>query len=316
MAHNLNQTNGKWSFASANEKAWHGLGQIVDGAMTSEQAIKLAGLDYEVVKQPVFTMVGETKTEITGKFATVRKDTGAPLGIVGSRYQIVQNEEAFKFFDAITGKGEAMYETAGALGAGETVFITAKMPKYIRIAGTDDVSEVYVMLKSTHDGSGAVIAAITPIRVVCQNTLNAALSNMINSVSIRHTKNAGYNLEQAHKLLGISHKYIDQVNELFNHMTKIQIKDSAARDLVKKLFASQKEDSSRALNIQQDVLKSYFSGVGQDGIVGTGWGLYNGITHYLNHGKNYRTGESRLESIIGGSSEKKQNEAIELILAM
>jgi phage/plasmid-like protein (TIGR03299 family) len=177
MAHNLENRNGVTSFAST-QKAWHGLGQIVNGAMTAEEAIKLAGLGYDVVKVPNHIIWNGQQIETPSSFSTVRTDTGDILGDkVGNRYTIVQNKEAFSFFDSIVGGDMAMYETAGVLGRGEKVFITAKMPEMIRIAGTDDLTEVYVILTSSHDGSGAVIAAVTPIRIVCQNTMRLALNN-------------------------------------------------------------------------------------------------------------------------------------------
>jgi len=201
MGHNLNETKGKISFA---QTAWHGLGQIVKEAMTSKQAIDLAGLNYFVDKTNAVAEIDGKIISINDKYVTYRKDTGLPLGIVGTRYEVVQNQDAFLFFDSITEAGAAMYETAGALGNGERIFISAKMPDFIRIAGTDDNTEVFVLLTSSHDGSGSVVAAITPIRVCCQNTLNAALYGTKNKISIRHTANVKQNLANAHKLLGIT----------------------------------------------------------------------------------------------------------------
>jgi hypothetical protein len=126
MAHELNTTDGKVSFAST-QKAWHGLGQIVDKAMTAEQAIELGGLNYEVVKTPLTTKVkGEQRLKVNEHFATVRTDTKQVLGVVGSRYQIVQNSDAFVFFDSIVGQGQAIFETAGALGQGERILLPPK----------------------------------------------------------------------------------------------------------------------------------------------------------------------------------------------
>ena len=156
MAHNLNETNGKVSFAST-QKAWHNLGQIVTEAMTSKQAIELAGLNYFVSKTDAVADIDGKLISIHDKYVTYRKDTGLPLGIVGARYEVVQNQDAFLFFDSITEAGAAMYETAGALGNGERIFISAKMPDFINIAGTDDNTEVYVLLTSSHDGSGSVV---------------------------------------------------------------------------------------------------------------------------------------------------------------
>src|SRR5277367_1882484 len=194
MAHNINfnEKTGKHSFMSVKEKAWHGLGQIVDRYPTSSEAIQFAGLDYIVEKRPLFTydtenQMADPETDIIipeisvpNYFATVRADTDQVLGVVGNDYEVVQNRDAFTFFDAIVGGGDGiLYETAGALGNGERIFITAKLPGYIRV-GNDDLIEKYLFLTTSHDGFGSITAAFTPIRVVCNNTLHAALNNMSN----------------------------------------------------------------------------------------------------------------------------------------
>lgn len=175
MAHNLfyNEFTGKHSFFSVKEKAWHGLGQIVSEYPTSSEAIWHAGLDYQVAKSPNIHEFPSGK-EVVSKtsFFTYRTDTEEVLGeSVGKDYQIVQNGEAFAFFDAIVGGGDGiLYETAGALGQGEQIFITAKLPDYIRVGNGDDVIEKYLFLTTTHNGSGSITAAFTPVRIVCQNS--------------------------------------------------------------------------------------------------------------------------------------------------
>jgi phage/plasmid-like protein (TIGR03299 family) len=184
MAHqiNFNQKTGKNSFMSVKEKAWHGLGQIIDRYPTSSEAIEHAGLDYIVEKRPLFTYDTENhlgdpendiiipEIEVPNFFATVRADTEQVLGVVGNDYEVVQNRDAFSFFDAIVGGGDGiLYETAGALGNGERVFITAKLPDYIRV-GVKDWIEQYLFLTTTHDGLGSITAAFTPIRIVCNNS--------------------------------------------------------------------------------------------------------------------------------------------------
>lgn len=317
MAHNLEIVGGKASFAST-LKAWHGLGTIVDGAMTSEEAIKLANLDYTVITAPLLADVnGVGQFPVPDKFATLRTDTNKVLGVVGNRYTVVQNKDAFAFFDEIVGGKHAMFETAGVLGQGERIFVSAKMPDVIQIAGTDDISEVYVLLTSSHDGSGSIIAAVTPVRVVCQNTLNAALRSTVSRVCIRHTTSAESRLKEAHKLLGISHKYITEVNEMFNSLAKKKITDEQVIKLVNELFKSKKEqggeedveESTRTKNIREGVLNSYFTGIGQDAILGTAWGAYNGVTHYLGHVRKYKTGDARFDSLMDGASAEIQNKA-------
>lgn len=317
MAHNLNETNGKISFAST-EKAWHGLGQIVKNAMTSKEAIELGGLGYEVIKEQIYADVdGIGKIAIPDNFATIRKDTNTPLGVVGNRYEIVQNADAFVFFDAIVGQGQAIFETAGALGNGYKTFVTAKMPNYIRIAGTDDVTEVYVVLTNTHDGSGAVICGITPIRIVCANTLRMALKGMTNKISIRHTKSAEKNLVQAHELLSITNSYTKQMNEAVNALSLKKVSDVQVKKLIEGLFPSTSETTTRIDNIRQEVLNSYYTGVGQEGIVGTAWGVLNGITHYTSHVKNYKDADTKFDNLLSdGASSKLVDKTFAELMAL
>jgi len=317
MAHNLNEKDGKIAFAST-EKAWHGLGQIVEKAMTSKEAIELGGLNYEVDKKQIYADVdGIGKIAIPDNFATIRRDTNTPLGVVGNRYQIVQNADAFVFFDAIVGQGQAIFETAGALGKGERVFVTAKMPKYIRIAGTDDVTEVYVVLTNTHDGSGAVICGITPIRIVCQNTLRMAMQGMVNKVSIRHTKSAEKNLAQAHELLAITNKYTEQMNQAVNALSLKKVSDAQVKELIAGLFPSTSETTTRIDNIRAEVLNSYYTGIGQEKVLGTAWGVLNGITHYTSHAKSYKDADTKFSNLIlDGQSSKLVDNAMSMLISL
>ena len=316
MAHNLRLADGKADFATT-APAWHGLGTVVTEAMTAKEAIELAGLGYEVQKE-IMTIEGKNGFSIVvpNAFATKRTDTNEILGTVGNRYQLVQNKEAFNFFDAIIGEDMAMYETAGVLGIGEKVFITAKMPDFIRIAGTDDITEIYVYLTSTHDGSGSIIAGVTSQRIVCSNTLNLALKNSINKVSIRHTKSAKVALESAHKVLGISHQYTTELNECLNYLATKPITDTKVKELVKNVFKSESKDSSRIENIRLAVLDSYYNGVGQEKVIGTAYGVLQGFTHFLSHKKNYRDSSIKLESLMNGESNKVANQIGQMLIAL
>jgi phage/plasmid-like protein (TIGR03299 family) len=190
------------------------------------------------------------------------------------------------------------------------------MPDTIRIAGTDDLTEVYVLLTSSHDGSGSIIAAVTPVRVCCQNTLNMALSNTINRVAIRHTSVVKDRLAEAHKVLGISKVFVQEANECFNHLSNKYVSDDSVKELIRNLFNEQERDSTRIKNIEDAVLECYFTGVGQEKIVGTAWGAINGITFYLDHVKNYRNDATKFDNIIGGSSTLVATRATELLLAL
>ncbi|MEO8174216.1 MAG: DUF932 domain-containing protein, partial [Sediminibacterium sp.] len=255
MAHNLNYNSNttQHSFFSVNQKAWHGLGKIVDQYPTSKEALQFAGLDYTVEKRKMFTYDSENQltSEETGikipevavpdYYATVRTDNDNVLGVVGKDYEVVQNIDAFAFFDSIVGGDDGiMYETAGALGKGERIFITAKLPGYIRV-GNDDLLEKYLFLTTSHDGYGSITAAFTPVRIVCANTLNAAMRNHTNALKIRHTAGAKERLEQAHKLMGISNQMSFEMEQIFNRWTKVRITDQQVQKLIMQALIPNKE---------------------------------------------------------------------------
>ena len=165
------------------EKPWHGLGTRVEDAPSSKDALRLAGLDWRVVQEPIYKRGRE---KIPGYRANIRDSDRKVLGVVSDRYKIVQNEEAFSFTDALLGKG-VRYETAGSLQEGRKVWLLARLPQEYIMSG-ERISP-YLVFSNTHDGSGAVKVALTPIRVVCNNTLNLALDTARRSWSMIHTGN-------------------------------------------------------------------------------------------------------------------------------
>lgn len=342
MAHNLNfnSRTGKYSFFSVQEKAWHGLGQIVQDYPTSEEAIRYAGLDYEVIKSPLFTKgsniietsqgieVGYSELDVPNYFANIRSDNNAVLGVVGKDYHIVQNREAFNFFDAIVGGGDGiLYETAGALGNGERIFITAKLPDYIRVGNGDDITEKYIFLTTSHDGSGSITAAFTPIRIVCQNTLNASLRNMSNVVRIKHTSGAKQRLENAHKVMGLANTLSNQLQDIFNNWTKVRVTDSEVKKLIQLALCPNKETLDLLKKGAEDEVSTVFKNTVDDAFAyamisdtqqmettkGTLFGAYNAVTGYYQNVRNYKDSEAKLQSIVlGGTAQLKTQKAFEL----
>ncbi|EHQ24276.1 DUF932 domain-containing protein [Mucilaginibacter paludis] len=343
MAHNifLNEQTGKYSFFSVQQTAWHGLGQIVTDYPTSEEAMKFAGLDYVVEKRKLYTPdSGETNTdgdtlftemEVPNFFATVRKDTDAVLGVVGKEYHIVQNADAFSFFDAIVGGGEGiMYETAGALGKnGERIFITAKMPDYIRV-GNDDLIEKYVFLTTSHDGTGSITAALTPTRIVCNNTLNVALGNCSNVVKIRHTQSANERLKEAHKVMGMVNKLTPMLEEIYNQWAKVRITDKQVLQLIQlamcpnkevlsKLTAGQFDETSTAFkNICNDAFEYAMTSETQQMVTtkGTVFGCFNAVTGYFQNVRTYKDDTAKMNSLLdGGTAQRRAQTAFDLCTA-
>ena len=183
------------------EKPWHGLGTEVQEAPTSTDALRLAGLDWRVDSRKIQVCGG---AKIENYKANVRSSDGAILGVVTDRYRIVQNEEAFAFTDSLIGEG-VTYETAGSLCGGKKIWLLAKMPE-TQIVG--DAVEPYLCFTNTHDGSGAIRVCMTPIRVVCNNTLNLALSQAKRAWSVRHTGDIQTKLHGAPMCLDLADKYM------------------------------------------------------------------------------------------------------------
>lgn len=341
MAHNINfnERTGRYSFFSVQEKAWHGLGQIVEDYPTSEEAIKHVGLDYEVVKSSLFTKgsgitetadgieMGSSELEVPNYYANIRTDNNTVLGVVGKDYHIVQNREAFDFFDAIVGGNEGiLYEIAGALGNGQRIFITAKLPGYIRVGNGDDVTEKYIFLTTSHDGSGSITAAFTPIRIVCQNTLNASLRNMTNVVRIKHTSGAKQRIENAHRIMGLANTLSDQLEGIFNEWTKIRATDQEVRKLIQLALCPNKETLEHIKKGAEDELSTVFKNTANDAFAyamvsdtqqmntakGTLFGAYNAVTGYFQNVRSYRDDEAKLKSIVmGGTAQLKSQKAFE-----
>ena len=331
MAHNLNfnEETGKFSFFSVNKKAWHNLGQIVDKYPTSKEAIIHAGLDYKVEKRNLFAN-NDLQTpviSIPNYSATVRTDTQQILGVVGKDYEIVQNVEAFEFFDQIVGGDGIFYETAGALGNGERIFITAKLPDYIKV-GNKDLIEQYLFLTTSHDGFGSITAAFTPIRIVCNNTLNAALRDHSNAIKIRHTVNANDRLKQAHKLMGISQNFSEELNTIFNKWAKVQITDKELLKLIQVAMAPNKETLLNletnnldyiSTNYKNVVEKVYAYAMGAESqnmetTAGTVFGAYNAVTGYFQNVRTYKDDESKFKSILEGTAKNKAQTAFNLCM--
>ena len=270
MAHGFINRGRNTTFATRKELAWHKLGKVVD-AMTSKEAVQLGGMDFEVGLKslhtiddsiPPFLMEDGTKlywenslTALEKNFVTYRKDTNHTFGVVGARYEPIQNIEAFDFFDEIIGEGNASYETVGALGNGEKVFITAKLPNKL-IVGKENIDK-YLLLTMAHDGSGSIQIMFTPIRVVCNNTLSAAVTNASNKVSIRHTKNARTRLQLSKQILGIADNQSIYLKERFNAFTRLQLNDEDMEAIFRKSFSMQVDErgklSTRSNNILLDL---------------------------------------------------------------
>jgi phage/plasmid-like protein (TIGR03299 family) len=293
MSHELATfRNGAVSFYSAREPAWHRLGTVTGEALTAEAALAAAHLDgWDVQKHPLTTTGPDGKAlRVPGKFATVRRNPdpdGPPfdtLGIVGSDYQVVQNEEAFDFLSGLVGDGEATFETAGALKGGSRVFVTMRLPKKVRIVG-DDSLDLYVAVATGHDGEFAFHAFPTPVRIVCQNTLSIALYGAARSYKVRHDRGATPKLAEARSILEVTLERGDTIGRAAREMLAQPMSERDFTALVERHFVPLPEvPSGRAMvamrQQRHDLWHLAHRAPTQEVGRGTRWGAFNAIAEW------------------------------------
>lgn len=329
--------------------------QNVEDCKTSEEVMIKAGLNWPVgkcqiyAKPPVeevaienlatdaFYHDGDLFTQIPNGFATYRMDNGYPLGIVKERYTPVQNVDAFSFFDDAIGKNAAIWQTAGLFGGGQRIFVSAKLPDSISVKG--DPVDSYLVFTNSHDGSTGVKILFTPIRVVCENTLNAAIRTSQAYVTFRHTKSVHENISTAKEILGICKVISGELQETYNFMREIKITDVKAQEIIAKTVLTQNdfdklasggytfrslfsgnyaainfaEISTQKINMMRNMELYYHEGFGQKDIEGTGWGVYNAITGYYSNMEN-NEGAKRMDTLLYGDRSRKIETVGKLIL--
>jgi phage/plasmid-like protein (TIGR03299 family) len=303
---------------------WHGLGKHLENAFTASEAITAAGLDWEVQLRQLFYQVTggpqDGQALQVPNMATVRVNKDASevyLGTVGMRYTPLQNKNAFSFFDNIVGEGAAIYHTAGVLGQGERIWLLAKLPTSIKVMDTDNVDK-YLCLSNSHDGSSLVKVFFTAIRIVCQNTLNAAIGSAAKIVSIRHTAGLPYKLELAADALGIITGEWDKLEREFQGLADAKITSAVPiKDYLNKLYPDSKYKPLRARNVRQRITSRYINDPTLKGLGHNYWRLWNATTAYIDHDVVYRNGEmGKFESTWFGRGEERKEEAFSLALKM
>ena len=258
---------------------WHGLGTRVEEAPTSADALRLAGLDWEVEGKPVFTEAGVL---IPDYKATTRSSDGSVLGIVGDHYTVVQNREAFAFTDALIGEG-VTYETAGSLKGGRQIWLLARMPAR-KILG--DAFQPYLCFTNSHDGSGAVRACMTPIRVVCSNTLNMALRGAQRSWSTPHKGNVTSRIEEARQTLELADRYLVRLEEAADQLANEKMPEASVQSALNTLIPISEDASDRqrrtAENAREEIIVCMLRpDVAQ--FFGTKYGFINAVSDFVGH---------------------------------
>ena len=266
---------------SVREKPWHGLGTIVKEAPTSADAIRLAGLDWSVVQEPIYTNFNRV---VDGYRANVRSSDRKVLGVVSDRYKVVQNVDAFSFTDELLGKG-VRYETAGSLQEGKKVWLLARLPREYIIAG-ERISP-YLVFSNTHDGSGSVKVAITPVRVVCNNTLNLALGTAKRSFSMIHTGNIQDKIQEAKDTLFLAEEYMDCLGVEFERLRRQKITDAQVKEYIEMLLPMEKEptpiQSKNIIRLREDMMKRYYDAPDLQKVGNNAYRFLNAVSDFATH---------------------------------
>ena len=268
------------------EKPWHGLGTKVDEAPTSKEALELAGLNWKVLQKPIYTSSG---TLIEGYKANVRNTDQNVLGIVTDRYKVVQNDEAFKFTDDLLGAG-VRYETAGSLQDGKRIWLLAKLP-HEYIIGGEQISP-YLVFSNTHDGSGAIKVAVTPVRVVCSNTLNLALSTAKRSWSTIHTGDINGKMDEARETLQLANKYMYCLGKEFNNLQQKKISERKVMEFIEELLPEPENASYQqkrnVARLRDDMKRRYFDAPDLKDLGNTAYRFVNAVSDFATHARPIR----------------------------
>lgn len=331
------------------------IGKDVSDCKSSAEVMHKAGLDFIVdkcelmAKMPFgikrnnivnelageFAKDGKIYRELVGHYATYRADTSEPLGLVKAKYEIVQNIDAFNFFDDAIGEGKACWDKAGILNNGRKIYLSAKLPIETKV-GNDSIDN-YLVFSNSHDGTSSVNIMFTPIRVICTNMLNAGLKSADAYIRIRHTEKVKQKLQRGSEILRIACKHADTVQEYYNSLLKVKMSDKEVMQYLANLQLTDKEKellldydkengykklilkdyrtmevtgvSQRKANQIASMFEYYCDGIGQKHIAGTAWGAYNAVTGFYCNVANLE-GEKRVESLLYGGANSNMIKAL------
>lgn len=297
------------------EKPWHGLGTLVAEAPESREALRIAGLNWKVLQEPVYT---ENDELIQGYKANVRDSDRKILGVVTDRYKVIQNEEAFAFTDALLGEG-VRYETAGSLQEGRRVWLLARLPREYIIAG-ERISP-YMVFSNTHDGSGAVKTALTPIRVVCNNTLNLALRTAKRSWSMIHTGDISGKIEEAKNTLFLADEYMSALGKEFENLRGIRLSEKQVMDYIEILLPVEENFTTQQKRgierLREDMRMRYFDASDLKDIGNNGYRFINAVSDFATHSTPRRKTANYKENIFARTADGNPliDRAYQMVLA-
>lgn len=331
MAHGITESD---TMFSVKAKPWHELGIVLNNAPNINDAIKLAGLSWEVTLEDLFT--GAIFSSLDGSKivepqkvnakAVMRQDTKKVLGVVGSSYTPLQNDKAFKWFEPFIDSGLASIETAGSLFEGRKTFMLAKLSSQssIIVPQANDTVDKYILLSNSHDGSSAVRVGFTPIRVVCNNTLSMAHSDQASKlIRVRHSQNVETNLSDIQETMNLVNQQFEATAEQYRYLASKEINQDDLKKYITQVFEiKESEEVKRKNSLMTDIIELFETGRGNyvDGVRGTRWAAYNAVTEHLSYYQSTRGEgnqvEKRYSSLWFGANKSRNDKALELALSL
>ena len=312
MAHELESDK---SFASFRQPAWHGLGTVFEEEVSTKEMLELANLqDWNVRLEEVAIPDGfesDRKYNYVTRTNPFDRSQNDILGVVGERYRILQNEELFDFGDALL-DGGGRWETAGSIKGGRQVFgsLALERETVLDPSGVSDKVNSYLLVNTSHDGSIAIQASVTPVRVVCANTLNLALGSGVGrnrsvkqSYKIRHTQTASGKIQAAREALGLANAYMDEFDKLAQEMIQQTVSNDKFQDIIRMAYPMPEADKKGAMSkwsTKVEQLEDIYTGQFNDTIAGTAWGALNALTERIDWHRNGRKGSQ--EAVLAGAS--------------
>lgn len=283
------------------ERPWHGLGTRVEEAPSSREALRLAGLDWQVLQKPIMTTDGQM---VKGFRANVRDRDSRVLGVVTDRYKVVQNGDAFAFTDDLLGEG-VTYETAGSLQDGRKTWLLAKLPQRYIISG-DEIAP-YLVFMNAHDGSGSIKVAMTPVRVVCMNTLNLALATAKRCWSTAHTGDIRAKIEDARDTLLFAETYMGELGKAVERLRQIKLSDRQVMAYIDQLFPLYEDPTpvqkKNLLRMKEDVRIRYADAPDLQHVGKNGYRFINAVSDFATHAKPLRESATHRESLFARTVE-------------
>lgn len=341
MAHRISINNGRAEMAYTGEAPWHGLGTRVDALQSAQEMLKHAGLLWTVSTRPLAFQQHEGGTfsqDAHGFRVVARDDNHAALGVVSKGYQPIQNTQAGDVVDALVTEGGAHVEVAGALDEGHRCWMLAQIPGTFEVVKGDEVRP-YILCAWGHDGKHGLAVKRTSIRVVCNNTLTAAIGDKwsrTSDVFIKHSSTAAIRIEEAREALKLVRVGVEKTVEAYRHLAGIKLRDAQVADYFSDVFPrpvsvpstgtgytpEQEAKLERWTAVQERIAALYQGGAGVEipGVRGTAWGAYNAVTEYIDHVypvlQSGKVSADRQESAAFGSYATTKGEALTLALAL